>query len=168
MSKKAPAKPTSPRSKRKLVRPKRQELVQYLIRVVGWDYYYALRGGDPKNSFDKNAYEELATLSFSGELIEPRLPKIKRAEVTFSGRVGMLDEPFGEAQLTIGSIWSRAGQLSGYVFTPQQRLAELTSVAQSGRVQIVRCTATKLRYGSALIHSVSIATQLEEDELTND
>ena len=53
---------------------------------------------------------------------------------------------------------------SGYVFTPQERFAELAAIAQSRRVQIIRIVGTKLRYGSALIHNVSMSTELEEDE----
>jgi hypothetical protein len=58
-----------------------------------------------------------------------------------------------------------ADELSGYVFTPQERFAELATVAQSGRVQIIKIVGTKLRYGSALIHNLSMGTELEDDEI---
>lgn len=80
----------------------------------------------------------------------------------------MLDQPAGETRVTVGLLSTGSDELSGYVFTPQERFAELAAVAQSGRVQINRIVGTKLRYGSALIHNVSISTELEKDEIASD
>jgi hypothetical protein len=138
------------------------------IRVADWEYYYSLRGGDPKSTFDRGAFEELATLNFSGLLIEPTLPNTTRGLMTFSSRAGMLHEPGGETRVTGGLISRSGDELSGYVFTPQERFAELAAVAQTGRVQIIRIVGTKLRYGSALIHNVAMGTELEEDEIASE
>ncbi|MCL6729194.1 hypothetical protein [Sphingomonas hankyongi] len=158
------AKRSTSRKKRKRTSSKRQEFVQYLIRVSSWEYDYALRAGNPKSSLDQSAYEELATLTFSGELLQPKVPKFDRVEVTCSGRAGMLDQTLGDSQLTIGSAWARDGQLFGYIFAPQERLAELATVAGTGQVQVVCFTGTKLRYRTAEIYSISISTRVDEEE----
>lgn len=80
----------------------------------------------------------------------------------------MLDQPAGETRVTVGLLSTGSDELSGYVFIPRERFAELAAVAQSGRVQIIRIVGTKLRYGSALIHNVSISTELEKDEIASD
>jgi hypothetical protein len=139
-----------------------EEYVGYLVRVTGWDYHYSFRVSDPRSRWDSGPYSELATLSLAGNVIRPQDSKYKRANITLSARTGMMDENRAEPPRSIGSLSANAEELSAYVFVPAERLAELAS--NSGRVQIVHFGATRLRYRSAMIHSVSLDTHFDEEE----
>ena len=154
-----PRKPT--RRKRKSVQ---DEHVAYLVRVSGWDYYYGFRPSDPKSQWDHGPYNEIATLTFAGELIRPENSKYRTATVTLSGKAGMMDERLTGAAPSIGTLTAHEKYLSAYIFVPAERLTELATVAQSGRVQVVQVTGTKLRYRSAQIHNLSIYTQFDDEE----
>ena len=141
-------------------RPKRRtvldEHVSYLIRVTDWDYYYSLRPGDLKSRWDNDAYNELATVSFSGELLRPEGMEYVRASVTLSAQQGLTGLSVSAAPGSLGTLSARSDELSAYIFVPVERFAELCSVAQSGRVQEISITGTRLRYRSGLVHSLSI------------
>ena len=158
---KAPVRKRRTGRKRKAVR---EEYISYLISVSGWDYYYAFRPGDPKSRWDQGAYDELATLSFTGKLARPEGTKYDTGQVTFSGRRGLMKEPIERAPASIGSLSASGAELSAYIFIPTERLAELAAVAQSDRIQTIHITGTKLRYRSGLIHHVSVSTQPDEED----
>jgi hypothetical protein len=103
----------------------------------GWDYYYSFRPSDPKSRWDAGPYNELATISFGGEIIRPQDSKYKRAKVIFSARLGMMEENGVEPPKTIGSLTANDEELSAYIFIPAERTADLAAVAQSGRAQVV-------------------------------
>ncbi len=69
-----------------------------------------------------------------------------------------------EKDRSIGSVTASADELMAYVFAPMERIAELVIAAQSGRVQIVHFTATRLRYRIGLVVSISIDTRFDDAE----
>jgi len=143
------ARPPVRKKARRKRQPAREEQIGYIVRVSDWDYYYSFRPSDPKGHWDHGPYSEIATLSFTGELIRPENSKYRTATVTLSGKAGMMEERLTGAALSIGTLSAHENELSAYIFVPAERLAELTTVAQSGRVQIVHITGTRLRYRSA-------------------
>lgn len=158
---KAPTK----RQKRKPRRPKPPEYVEYLIQVTSWEYYYSLRTGDPKSAWDKEVFDELANLSFRGNLIAPKLPQIERVLMEFSAKAGMLRQPIEDIRPKIGSVCRHGDELSAYVFVPEERMADLLTIAQSERVKVISFVGDKLRYGSALIHNMTLRTEINEDDI---
>jgi len=142
----------------------REEYTAYFVRVGGWDYYYGFRPSDPKSQWDHGPYNEIATLTFTGELIRPENSKYRTVAVTFSGKAGMMEERRTDAVPSIDTLTAHEDELSAYIFVPNERFPELTTVAQSGRVQVVQVTGTKLRYRSAQIHNLSIYTQFNDED----
>jgi hypothetical protein len=134
------------------------------MRATSWDYYFSFHVSDPKSRWDSGPYSRLATLSFKGDLVRPNGIRYKQAEVTLSARAGMMDERRGETFQSIGSLTAGGNSLSAYVFIPAELMPELAAVAQSGRVQIVNFSGTRLRYRSAFLSSVSLTTRDEEEE----
>lgn len=151
------------RRKRKR-QPAREEYIAYFVRIGGWDYYYGFRPSDPKSQWDHGPYNEIATLTFTGELIRPENSKYRAVAVTLSGKAGMMEDRRTGAVPSIGTLTAHEDELSAYIFVPAERLTELTTVAQSGRVQVVQVTGTKLRCRSAQIHNLSIYTQFDDEE----
>lgn len=157
--------PTRKAVRRKRKRqPAREEYIAYFVRVGGWDYYYGFRPSDPKSQWNHGPYNEIATLTFTGELIRPENSKYRAVALTLSGKAGMLEERRTGGVSSIGTLTAHEDALSAYIFVPAERLTELATVAQSGRVQVVQVTGTKLRYRSAQIHNLSIYTQFDVED----
>lgn len=155
--------PTQKRAPRRR-KPAGEELVTYLVRVMDWDYYYSLRVSDPKSRWDPGAYSELATLSFSGDLIRPENSKYGKASITLSARAGMLGEQPGLGTSSLGTLSVDGGEFFAYVFAPAERFGELVTIAQSGKVQIVHLVGSRIRYRSGLVLNIALHMSFNEDE----
>lgn len=155
---------TAQRNRRRKHRRPREELASYLVRVRVWDYHYSFRATDPTSRWESGAYAELPLVSFTGEIIRPEGTTFKHAKVTFSGRAGMMEEEHSSATRSIGSLTAAGDELNAYIFTPVERIGELTAVALSGRIKIVNFVANRLRHRSALIVSTSVHTQFNPSE----
>lgn len=142
----------------------REEFTGYLVRVKDWHYHYSFRATDPKSSWDPGPYRELSHVAFKGDIVLPEKTTFTSATVTFSGRSGLMAQSDAEKDRSVGSVTTSAGELMAYVFVPMERVAELATVAQSGRVQIVHFTATRLRYRIGLVVNVSIDTRFDDAE----
>lgn len=142
----------------------REEFTGYLVRVKDWHYHYSFRATDPKSRWDPGPYHELSHVALKGDIVLPEKTTFTRATVTFSGRSGLMAQSDTEKDRSIGSVTASADELMAYVFVPMERIAELAIVAQSGRVQIVHFTATRLRYRIGLVVSVSIDTRFDDAE----
>ena len=154
------AKPAPRRRKRR--KPKKDEHVGYLVRVVDWDCYYSFRSIDPRSRWETGPYSELATLTFRGSLAEPEDTKYADVTVTFSARRGMSEERAPDVRTAIGSIDGNGTELSAYMSVPHDHMASLLTMANSGRVKILHLGGTKLRYRRGLIFDVSLSTK-EDD-----
>jgi len=151
-------------NRRKRVRRRKDEILQYELRVSGWDHYYNFRVCDPKSHFDPGPYSELSTLTFKGTMKEPAAYAGQRGELTLSAQAALMTRNAETLPTSIGGLSAHAETFFAYIFLPAERLAELTSLAISGRVQVATIAGTKLRYRSGRAHSVSISTDLEEEE----
>ena len=96
--------------------------------------------------------------------IRPEDSIYKRATITFSARAGLMEENRSKPPQSIGMLTASEDGLIAYIFSPDERMAELAAIAQSGRVQIVQFNATRLRYRSAVISSISLDTHFDEEE----
>jgi hypothetical protein len=150
--------------RRRKNRHAREEYARYTMRPTTWDYYFSFDISDPKGRWDPGRYSQLVTLSFKGNLIQPIDPRYKHADVTLSARIGMMEERPGEVYRSIGSLTANGDALSAYVFVPAEFMSELVVVAQSGRVQAIHFSGTRLRYRSASLRGVSLTTRNEEED----
>jgi hypothetical protein len=147
-------------------KPKRrqEEYVSHVIRVRDWDFYYSRRATDPKSKWNHRPFDEITTLSFIGQVVRPDKCKFKEGKLTFSGQADFDERERSTSFAPIGSAMARGEEIEGYLFVPEERIRLLLTAAQSGRVEMVQFTGSKLRYGSSRIHSVSVVTHFDEDE----
>ncbi len=130
MAKEAKSADAAPAKKRKRrARKPKDEPVHYVFQVNDWDCHYGFRISDPKNQFDDGPYSDLATLTFSGDLMEPVKSKYSSAELTLSSRGGMSDEKWREPPSAIGSLGAYDETLTVYVFVPIEHMAMLVSLS---------------------------------------
>ena len=64
----------------------------------------------------------------------------------------------------IGSATAQADEIEGYVWVSEERLRLLLTAAQSGQLQFAHFAGPKLRYGGAIVNSVSVGTHFNEDD----
>lgn len=152
------------KGRRKARKRPRQEYVTHVIRVKAWDFYRSIHATDPKSKWERGPISELATLSLWGEIVRPEKCKYKEGKLTFSGRADYLEPRPGPSLVAIGSATARGEEIEGYVFVPEERLRLLLTAAQSGPIEVAQFTGPKLRYGSSVLHSVSLDTHFDEDE----
>jgi hypothetical protein len=142
----------------------RDEYVTHVIRITAWEFYYSRHATDPKSKWERGPISEFATLSLMGEVVRPENCKYKDGKLTFSGRADYLDPQPGPSLVPIGSATARGEEIEGYVFVPEERFRLLLTAAQSGRIKVAHFSGPKLRYGSSVLHSVSLDTHFDEDE----
>lgn len=145
-------------------RIKRDDPTGYLVRVTGWDFSYFFRPAESRRASTERAYEEIATLELSGEIIRPVPCRYARAKVTLSARAGLFDEKHDKPPKAIGSLTASGDTLDAYVFVPEERIASLAAVAASGRIQIAHFFASPIKYRSATVINVSFDTNFIEDD----
>lgn len=153
-----------PVRRRKRSRRVREEYTIYLVRVEAWNYHFSFRATDPKSDWEGGPYSVLPLVSFEGVIIRPEGSSFRRAAITFSGRAGLMPEKTSGKLGSIGSLSAAGDELSAYIFVPLEQITELCTAAASARVQIISFTATRLRYRSALIRSLSLDTKFNEEE----
>jgi hypothetical protein len=139
------------------------EPVEYAIQVVEWDYYYSLHSNDPKSRWAEEALSELTTLDLAGDIIRPADGKLRSGKVMLSAKKEMLRQALGQSRTCIGSLSSRSDELSAYIFIPAERMSEIITAAQAGRIQFISLNATKLRYRSGLVYGLTLHTRDEEE-----
>lgn len=140
------------------------ELVSYEIQVADWDFYYNFRVSDPKSRFDRGPFSELSTLTLNGNMVAPGNIKYELGKLTLSARSGMMTERYTENPQNIGTLSVEGGVLTAYVFVPAERLAELTALVSSGKIKIACISGSKLRYRSGFARSISIRTNVEDED----
>ncbi len=150
--------------RKKATKHRRDEYVSHVIRVRTWEFYYSRRASDPKSKWEAWPVSEIATLTFFGQLVRPENSKYTEGKLTFSGRHELVVREPTPSLLPIGSVTARSDEIEAYVFVPEERLRLLLTAAQSGRIQVAQFGGPKLRYGSSVIHSVSLDTNLHEDD----
>lgn len=138
--------------------------IHYAISVGRWDHAWGISVGG-RGDWDDTPYSELATLKFSGKIIRPEAFKYPKAEVTLSGRHGMLPDINAEAAKSVGMLNAHGDILGVYAFVPAERVGELLTLAASGRVQAITMLAEKLRYRKASLHHINLETDFDVEEL---
>lgn len=141
---------------------KRNEPVQYVLTVTGWDYYYSFSIGHKK--IDDGPYSELSLLKFRGDFIRPENGPFKHAVVTLRGLAGMLELKGPKPAKLVGLLSSHEDVLEAHMFIPAERLAELAAIANSGRVKVIAFTGTELKYHQGLVKRMSLNTEFNEED----
>jgi hypothetical protein len=133
--------------------------------VRSWEFYFSRHSADRKSKWEGWPIGELATLTFTGEVVRPDKCKFTTGKLTFSARPDRAENTErGTKPVPIGSASARGEEIEAYVFIPEERLRLLLIAAQSGRVEVAHFAGVKLRYGTGAVLSVSLGTRFEEDE----
>jgi hypothetical protein len=143
---------------------KPEEYASHVIRVSSWEFYFSRHATDPRSKWETGLFSDIANLTLAGELVRPVKSKFRTGKLTFNGG-GDVKVKQPEHRLTaIGSATAHGDEIEAYVWISEERLRLLLTAAQSGQLQVAHFAGPKLRYGGAIINSVSISTHFDEDE----
>lgn len=147
--------------KRKRRGKREDEYIHYVVSISGWDHSYGF--GLSHSRFEIGPYSKHASIVFTGDLIRPEGFRYPRSIVTLASRTGMLSEQGEGSGKSIGMLNGREDLLDVYVFVPAEDMAELVSLALSGRIQAAVITGTPLKWRRGTVHSVYLETDFNEE-----
>lgn len=141
----------------------KDEHVHYVATVSNWNHIYGLSPG-MRNKYETDPYSEFSVLSFAGEIVRPERGKYPKAEIEFSSRRGMFDEVRDTATKFVGLLSTDDEVLRAYVFVPEERMAELLTLASTNRVEAIAFTGTKLKWRKGSVINIQTMTNFIEEE----
>ena len=143
---------------------KTEEHVSHVLRVKSWEFYFSRRANDPRSKWEVGLFSDIANLTLVGDVVRPAKSKFLTGTLTFNGG-GDVKVKQPEHRLTaIGSATAHGDKIEGYIWVSEERLRLLLTAAQSGQLQVAHFAGPKLRYGGAILNSVSISTHFDEDD----
>lgn len=148
--------------KRRAPRRRVAQFEHYYVLVDHWDHYYGFGPGDPR--FDSTSYRHTETLAWTGRVVLPEGFKYQNALVTLSAREGMTGESTS-SNTVIGNMFARDQELNAYVFIPAEHMAQLVSLAASGRLKVISLVGEPLKRRRGLIRSIGLNTEFDDADL---
>lgn len=135
--------------------------VDYVVKISGWDRWWSFRVS-AGTRWESGPYAESGTLTLRGELYRPDKFKSPIVEVTLSSKDGMREDkgtPSG-----IGGLEAYGDLLRAHIFVPIETMAQLTTLAASGRIAMVHISGTRLRYRHGSVKCIELFTSFDPDE----
>lgn len=140
----------------------------YLIEIEDWDASYSFSIG--KGMAHKHGpYWEHVSLIIHGHFIHPEKVLDKTIKMTVMGKRNeddALNDPDGDYQepRCVGSLTVRGDRREYLGTIPQTALWGLMPMLEAGRIKFVDLHGELLRYGSALIWSISFERNIDPEE----
>ncbi|WP_315786547.1 MULTISPECIES: hypothetical protein [unclassified Bradyrhizobium] len=150
------------KTKRRRKRP--EEFVDYIVEIESWDFRYWLALNTVRNQIDP--YHEHRHVEMKGRLLRPLGLQTDRVEVSLFLSMSLMEERRKEFKpIAVGAIESYLDRLDAGIGIPSDALEPILEVLIAGRPNFLVMRGSKLRERSARLHSYSLGTKLEEDDL---
>lgn len=152
---------------KKRKKKKVQENQRYEIEVMDWEVYHHF-GIAPKNLF-KGSYWEISNLILSGKIISPELKIAEKAKIDLSSEPEMEDhwktEPTILSAKAIGYMEVPRGEdvLQMHCSIPPRVSNNIQLAVASRKIKYVSVFGEKLKWRRALVFSVTLSAELEEE-----
>jgi hypothetical protein len=160
----AEPKPTRPAKKRRRKPP--EEIVDYIVEIESWDFSYWLALNTLRNALDP--YHEHRHVQIKGRLLRPTGLKSDRVEMSLFPRISLVEELRKDLKpIAVGSIEVYPERLDANLGIPSDALVPILQLLIADRLKFVVMRGSKFRYRSARLHSYSLGTKLDEDDLAS-
>lgn len=150
------------KTKKRRKRPQ-EEYVHYVATVSSWEHMYGF-GVGMCNRYEHEPYSEYGSLTITGEVVRPENFKCPKAEFVFYTKRGMFDEKWDTPPKSIGTLSSHEDLLRICVFVPQERMAEMATIAASDRLQAIAFTGTKMKWRKGVVINIELMTDFIEED----
>jgi len=130
----------SRRVKRKRRRKPREEIVDYVVEIDGWDWGYSFSLNMERLRIDP--YHEFRHLQIKGRLMTPRGLKTDRVEISLLPSPGLVEEKRKElTPIALGSLGLGPEGVLGNIGIPWDALTPILQMLIAGRFKFDRCAA---------------------------
>jgi hypothetical protein len=157
------AEPKPKVAKKKRRRAHREEFVDYIVEIEGWDWGYSLSLNMERHPVDP--YHEFRHLQISSKL-RPSGLKTDRAEVSLLPTFSM-----GEAQrkdfepLALGGLDAYPDRIAASLGIPLDVLPSILQMLIAKQFRFILMRGTKFRYRSARLYGFRLEMRLTEDDM---
>jgi hypothetical protein len=142
----------------------REEYVDYVVAIEGWDWGYSLSLNTERHPTDP--YHEFRHLRIDGRLLHPKGLKTDRAEVLLLPTHSMQQEQRKDFEpLALGGLDAYPDRIVGSLGIPADVLSPILQMLIAGQFKFVLMRGSKFRYRSARLSSFRLEMKLTEDDM---
>ncbi|MGY3396471.1 hypothetical protein ACVWW6_009062 [Bradyrhizobium sp. USDA 3311] len=159
----AEPKPTRPAKKKRRRRP-REEIVDYVVEIDGWDWGYSFSLNMERQPIDP--YHEFRHLQVKGRLLRAAGLKTDRAEISLLPSSDLEEERRKDLEpIALGSLNATQDAILGNIGIPWDALTPILQMLIAGQFKFVLMRGTRFRHRSAKVNSLRLETKLTEDDV---
>lgn len=150
--------------KKKRRRAPREEFVDYVVAIEGWDWGYSLSLDTSKDPDDP--YHEFRHLQITGKLLRPTGLKTDAVEVSLLPSNDMSEERRKDYKpIALGAFDLYPDRIRGSVGIPADALPPILQMLIAREFKFVLLRGSKFRYRSARLTGLRLEMRLTEDDM---
>jgi hypothetical protein len=156
-------KPARPARKKRGRRP-REEFVDYIVAIEGWDWSYSLSLNGDRRAVDP--YHEFRHLQIRGRLLHPTGLKTDRFELTLLPSCDLgLEARKQSSPLCVGSLDAYGDRLAGLMSIPMDALPPILQMMIGERFKFIAMRGDRLKRRRALFRSFRLEMTMDEHDM---
>ncbi|MDH2356786.1 hypothetical protein QCM80_40160 [Bradyrhizobium sp. SSUT112] len=145
-------------------RAQREEVVDYIVEIDGWDWGYSFSLNAERRPIDP--YHEFRHLQVRGRLLQPTGLKTDRVELSLLPSPELVtDQRKAFEPVALGTLDVRAGMICGNIGIPWDALTPMLQMLIAARFKIILMRGIRFRHRSAKLRSLRLETKLTEDDV---
>lgn len=153
-----------PVRKAKRGRKPREEFVDHIVEIDGWDWGYSFSLNPERQPIDP--YHEFRHLQIMGRMLRPAGLKSDRTELSLLPSSDLEEERRKDLEpIALGSLGAGPDGISGNIGIPRDALTPILQMLIAGKFRFVLMRGTRLRHRSAKLNSLRLETKLTEDDV---
>ncbi|WP_024584234.1 hypothetical protein [Bradyrhizobium sp. OHSU_III] len=153
--------------RKKRRRAPREEFVDYIVEIDGWDWGYSLSLNTMPREAD--SYNEFRHLQITGKLLRPAGLKTDIVEVSLLPSADVSEERRKDYKPpALGGLEAYPDRIDGHVGILQEALPPILQMLIAGQFRFMLLLGSKFRYRSARPHSLRLEMKLTEDDMPDD
>lgn len=134
----------------------------WVIEVDRWDYSFHFGPNGDRHADE--VWSQTLTLEAEGAVLRPEKPLRPRTALTVYARWGMMAERERAPLPGVGIYDVKPDLLDATVWVPDERFAELSCLAGSGRLRFAVLYLTQPRYRRGRVVNLSVHTALDPED----
>jgi hypothetical protein len=154
-------------TKKKRRQAPREEIVEYVVAIEGWDWGYSLLLNTRTGKYrDDDPYMEFRHLQIIGKLLRPAGLKTDAVEVSLLPSNGMSEERRKDYKpIALGGLDVYRDMIRGSIGIPADALPPILHMLADGHLKFMLLTGSKFRYRSARLTGLRLEMRLTDDDM---
>lgn len=145
-------------------RKPREEFIDYIIAIEGWDWSYSLSLNTDRRAVDP--YHEFRHLQIRGRLLHPTGLKTDQFELTLLPSYDLDPEVRKQSSpLGVGSLDAYGDRITGLMSIPVDALSPILQMMIGERFKFIAMRGDRLKRRRALFRSFRLEMSMDEDDI---